>query len=533
MYSIMLVDDDPIVLVELKKMIEWKELDCELIAEAGSGKSAVELLREYRPDIVFTDISMPHMSGVELINYINELDEGIKVVALSAYEDFDYVRGSLKNGAKDYLLKHQMTKESINELIKTMIQDIGTEQREKAPSFKESREELLYTIVHEHLEPENEKVSLSRMKLSWMLKDMIAVVGGIDSYFVKGREVKTDELTMRILIDETIKYYRDYFMMPLNPGIFVIVFSAAEKSGQDVEEVILQIQSTLCRFCDLELSFTVSDPFTGIETIRKQIQIIKAALLENYFQGKEKFIIHGERVEEAVGILEEERLFQMNETLYLKEHNVKEYFEELFREIGNRHLSRGQVHVFYMEVVMFLRRKMNDLQLEECTVFDEVQPYETGTVFGTSEEIKKSLICSCVKMQKELKRKGYSFAKHSISEQAMKYVEENYSRKITLSEVAQKLVVSSAYLSRTFKKSMGINLVAYINKVKMKHAQEMILQGNMTLQEIACEIGIENYNYFYLLFKEVYGISPSDYIKSIGQEEKQRGQNTEKTGACN
>ena len=166
------MDDDPIVLVELKKMIDWDTLNCELIAEAGSGRAAVALLKECKPDIIFTDISMPQMSGVELINYINELDEGIKVVALSAYEDFDYVRGSLKSGAKDYLLKHQMTKESINELIKSMLQEIGEEKSQRAPSYVESRDELLYKIVHEHMEQENSEVMLRKMKLSWTGRDI-------------------------------------------------------------------------------------------------------------------------------------------------------------------------------------------------------------------------------------------------------------------------------------------------------------------------------------------------------------------------
>ncbi|QHQ61909.1 response regulator [Anaerocolumna sedimenticola] len=521
MYNIMLVDDDPIVLVELKKMIEWDVLGCELIAEAGSGKSAVELLKECKPDIIFTDISMPNMTGVELINYINEFDSNIKVVALSAYEDFNYVRGSLKNGAKDYLLKHQITKESINDLIKAMIQEIGEEKIEKLPSFtEESKGDLLYKIVYEYTDIENLDEILKNMKLSWLYEDMIVVIGGTDCYFGELHDIKTDELTMRMLIEETIKYYRDYFMMPLEPGIFVMAFSAREKSRKDIDEVIMQIQSTLFRFCGLELSFVVSDPFEGIKHIRKQIQIDKAVLLENYFQGGKKFIVHSEGIEEPAGVLDDENINQLNEILYLKEHNINEYFDYFFTDVIKRHLPRERIQVLYMEIIMFLKRKIINMHLDEKIIFNKEQPYEICISFSTCEDIKKYLINVCINMQKELKKSGFSFSKYSISEKAIKYIEINYKEKITLRKLADALLVSAAYLSRTFKKSTGVNLVTYINQIKMKHAREMILQGNLTLQEIADEIGIQNYNYFYILFKEVYGISPSDYIKSIDIERK-------------
>ena len=521
MYNIMVVDDDPIVLVELKKMIEWDELKCELIAEASNGKSAVKLLKECKPDIVFTDINMPNMSGVELINYINELDENIKVVALSAYEDFDYVRGSLKNGAKDYLLKHRITKESINELIKALILEIGEEKREKKSFYtKESREDILYKIVYEGTEIENLEELLNSLRLSWIKQDMIASIGGIDYHFDESNNIKTDELTMRILIDETIRYFRDYFMIPLEPGMFALVFSAKEKSRKDIDAVIKQIQSTLFRFCDLELSFVVSDPFVGIENIRKQTQINKAALLENYFRGEKSFIIHREGIEEPTGVLDDEKLLQLNEILYLKEHNINEYFENFFTKAIKSHLSREQIQVLYMEIILFIKKKISNMDLDEKAIFTKEQPYKICISFLTYEDIKKYLICICINMQNELKKKGFSFSKNSISEKAINYIENNYKEKITLREIADALLVSAAYLSRIFKKSTGMNLVTYINQVKLRHAKEMILQGNLTLQEIASEIGIQNYNYFYILFKEVYGISPSDYIKSIENEEK-------------
>ncbi|WP_276353754.1 response regulator [Cohnella caldifontis] len=518
MYNIMLVDDDPLVLVELKSMIEWDVLGCALLAEANSGRAAMEMLKECRPDIVFTDISMPNVSGVELINHIHETDGTIKVVALSAYEDFDYVRGSLKNGAKDYLLKHRISKESINELIKTLIREIREESVPKLPApAEESKEDLLYRIVNEYSEIENPAALLARLKLSWLLDELLLAVGGIDAHFGEGTGSRTDELTMRFMIDETIKYYRDYFMMPLEPGLFLLVFSAKERSRSDIEEVMRQIQATLSRLCGLDLSFAVSGPFRGIETIKTQRQINKTILLEHYFQGNANFIVHQEGLEQPDVILHEDKFVQLNEMLYLKEPSIQAYFDELFEDLAARHLSREWVQVLFMELIMFLKRKIKTMQLDESLVFGNEQPYEAWLSFRTYEDIKAYLAQVCAAIQQELKK---SFSKHSLSEKAMKYIEENYKEKVTLREIADALLVSPSYLSRAFKKSTGINVVAYINRVKMRHARELILQRKLSLQEIAYETGIQNYNYFYILFKETYGISPSDYIRSLDEAEK-------------
>ncbi len=521
MYNIMLVDDDPLVLVDLKKMIEWDALGCELIAEANNGKAAVELLKEYKADIVFTDIRMPSMTGVELINYIHEMDESIKVVALSAFEDFDYVRGSLKNGAKDYLLKHRITYDSINELIKSMIREIGNEKQDKLSySADESKDDLLYKIVDEYTDIENPEELLKKLKLSWLHGDMILAIGGMDCHFDESNAVLTDERTVRIIIDETIKYYRDYFIIPLEPGLFLLAFSAKEKSRKEIEEIMTQIQATLFRFCNLDVSFAVSDRFRGIENIKKQKQANKTILLEHYFQGNKKFTIHREGIEEPDKVLDDDNLMQLNEVLYLKEQDVKQYFEVFFANLTNRHLSRLWVQALYMEIVMFLKRKIKNLHLDEKDIFANEQPYEVSLSFSAYEEIKIYLVQVCLNLQKELRKKGYTFSKHSISEKAMKYIEENYKEKVTLREVADALLVSTSYLSRTFKKSTGLSLVTYVNQMKMHHAREMILQGRLSLQEIAFEIGIQNYNYFYILFKEQFGISPSDYKKSISREEE-------------
>ena len=104
-----------------------------------------------------------------------------------------------------------------------------------------------------------------------------------------------------------------------------------------------------------------------------------------------------------------------------------------------------------------------------------------------------------------------------IIQDAIACIEAGYQEKISLSVIAEKLSVSPSYLSRIFRKETGTTLVNYINLTRMERAKELMNQGRLSLNEVAGAVGIYNYNYFYMLFKEIYGIAPSDYTKKYGK----------------
>ncbi len=105
MINLLLVDDDALFRVQFRGMADWEQAGFRIAAEARNGREAIEEIERMKPDIILTDISMPVMDGIGLIEYVKRYHPEIPVVALSAYDDFDFVRASLKNGAQDYLLK--------------------------------------------------------------------------------------------------------------------------------------------------------------------------------------------------------------------------------------------------------------------------------------------------------------------------------------------------------------------------------------------------------------------------------------------
>ena len=105
MLRILLVDDEPLELQALRDHVDWKRLGIDQVDTAKNGRIAYEMVLDQEPDIVITDVHMPVMDGIMLARKIRDLNQRIKVVFLSGYDDFSYVQSALQMGAADYLLK--------------------------------------------------------------------------------------------------------------------------------------------------------------------------------------------------------------------------------------------------------------------------------------------------------------------------------------------------------------------------------------------------------------------------------------------
>ena len=105
MFKIILADDEPVIIRGLKKLIAWDKLDAQVIADACDGEELLGKVRKLQPDIIISDVAMPKMTGLDVIEEIRKNHWNVKVIFLSGYQEFDYVKTALSREAVDYLLK--------------------------------------------------------------------------------------------------------------------------------------------------------------------------------------------------------------------------------------------------------------------------------------------------------------------------------------------------------------------------------------------------------------------------------------------
>ena len=135
-----LVDDELTSRNMIKKYLE-KNKEYEVAADFQSGKAALEWLRKNSVDILLCDMQMPEMDGVELMRSVHIIDEFLPIIAISGFDDFNYVRGSLINGAANYLLKHELTQKNL-----LYVLDQVREKYRIVPEGKEIRYQRGYCI---------------------------------------------------------------------------------------------------------------------------------------------------------------------------------------------------------------------------------------------------------------------------------------------------------------------------------------------------------------------------------------------------
>lgn len=466
MYRVVLVDDDITMRLRLKNLIRWEALDCEIAGEASHGIEAASMLEECRPDIMITDIYMPGMNGVDLIRYAREHFPEMFILALSSYDDFDYVRSSLKYGAFDYVLKHQLTAAKLEAMIGEAVAYLGKNRTEEITEREPDETHLL----RELLAPGAAFPAGSRWAEQFRGWYFLLAVGRLADRSGGGQQngrledrsgggqqngrladrsgggqqngrsadqsgngrqngrsqtaaglggIEEKKLRyMEALITETLLFY-DWKILcePFGDDLVLLFRMEEEPAIRNVEDILSQVSRNVERFIGLRLAFSVCDPYRDIAETAQQYRRLQNREPESG-RGPERTDAAANRPEAA----------------WLPDRD--------------RERAGG--------------RKP-----------DESYPNE-------------------------------------IVNKAVRYIRENYRTTVSLQEVADALNINSAYLSRLFKKYTRRTIVTYINDRKMEKAHELIEQGSMPMKEIAAEVGFQNYNYFSQMFKKYYGKSPSE-----------------------
>lgn len=138
MYKVILVDDEPIIVEGLKKMIPWSKYQCEVVDTAGNAKEGIEKVSKWNPDILFTDIRMGSMDGLTMIAALKSEHPNMEIAILTGYRDFEYAQRAINLGVTRFLLKPSKMNKLI-EAVTFMKEELDTK-------YEKVEESDLYTI---------------------------------------------------------------------------------------------------------------------------------------------------------------------------------------------------------------------------------------------------------------------------------------------------------------------------------------------------------------------------------------------------
>ena len=158
MNTILIVEDEKMIRQGIRTMIQRSGIPVNNILECNNGESALEILKDQKVDVMFTDIRMPKMDGIELVKLAQELPHKPFIVAISGYDDFSYAVEMLKGGVREYILK-PVEREKIKEILEALEKEILQQQKEEEEMEHIGRQQLKYVMLSDVTKKEMQRVA--------------------------------------------------------------------------------------------------------------------------------------------------------------------------------------------------------------------------------------------------------------------------------------------------------------------------------------------------------------------------------------
>ncbi|WP_033164980.1 response regulator [Clostridium sp. KNHs205] len=278
MFTVQIVDDEPIVRMGLKKLIPWEELEFHTVYEAQNGEEALKQLKEHHIDLIITDIEMPIMNGMEYIKKVKELKGKQAIVILTAYAEFEYAKSAIEYGVAGYILKpiaENQIIETLNQVKKTLTVPVErkyTRELDKklieAVLLTDSKAyELLAAILEEEGQYELEDISGMNLRFSYILEEIVQAINkkyanlnkleplgvnltdGRQKYMSRTALTERFELEIKRLFDILDKYLLVYKDNVVRQASRYVVNHVDEKIGLTIISNYLNISKNY--FCSL------------------------------------------------------------------------------------------------------------------------------------------------------------------------------------------------------------------------------------------------------------------------------------------
>ncbi|MFC4598339.1 response regulator [Cohnella hongkongensis] len=542
MWKVVIIDDDPRVLQGMKNSIPWRELGAEWVGESTDGEQGLELIRRAQPHIVLTDIYMPVMNGIEMIERLrSERYEG-KIVILSGYSDFQHARQALRLNVDDYLSK-PVTLQTIRGVLGKVISRLEEDRLRMAEKKRLEDQLVLYEpfVMKEWIKSVLTGTTTPELAL---LKEADALRAKWEKqmHIVLGLQLfRSDRRPLTAAGDSEAEAVQ--LVQALNAAWFesrldcefvelhshhkaVIVHFDREVSA---EEAMRAVRETGERMIRSAADFPEYSVRIGAGSLRQDWQEIADSAEEAFFAiaadyslpsndsrmveypavasrptaaaGARKSIGHIKFCQQICEGLQRSQLEQVRTAIHAYR-----------AKLGDIALTPSDVMMLGTEIWAILAYSLHDVGIFLDELFPELDLKQQLISVTTSDQLMDWLAQKAEQICKS--QQGDENLKHKQAVDFMiRYIHEHYAENITIQSLSNELYISRYYLGQIFKKATGDSFNHYLTKVRIAKARAMILEGKLLIYEIAEKVGFKNVPYFSTLFKKHTGLNPTDLLK--------------------
>lgn len=534
MLKLLIVDDENLIRKGLIKVLARCNTDCQVIGEAANGLEALEFIRSNRPDVIVTDVKMPKMDGIELIKNIEINYPEIKKIVLSGFDEFNYVRDSMRRGAMDYLLK-PVDEVQLFAVLRKIEKDIATENEHKTKELNikvqlnESMPLLKEQFIRELVCEKKYSVAMinNRMEcynIHILPGTFYILVIHIDNYGMiyerhGAEEARLKSFIIKNIAEETVGNLVNYISCSINHEL-VIALSIPTENPNKLKEVVDLVFYNLNTYSGVRFTAGLG---TVVDSLDKLNESYKAAChaLKHRFYSEGSSLLTPETIKKKSPF----------STSYEQVAPAFQQFENKLKscvELANSEQVRTSISEFCNSLYHYRYEPRDTIKLlgdiymkmqmsypEFGRSVNEIQGYEYSYVkalelFDTLDEIKKytiELYGSVVRHIGEIRKRKDK----KLVEVVKDYVIKHYNEDITLNKIAEIVYMNPSYICDLFKNQTGEQFVVFLTRIRIDKAKALLKDVRIKTYEVGQMVGYEDPTYFSKVFKKVVGISPSEY----------------------
>lgn len=489
MKTLLIVEDEKLIRQGIKTMVQRSGVPVEVIIECNNGEMALEVLREQKVDVMFTDIRMPKMDGIELVKRMQECEHVPLTVAISGYDDFSYAVEMLRKGVREYILK-PVEREKITEVLKRLNDELENSKEKGMTNLQIGYQQMKHLMLDDHIS-EEEIINTEKQY------EALFFAG---EYRVCCRNARVGE---RSGTD-------NYILLE-------------DMEGNDIY-VVSEENVTYLLKNELESGYIgISNKYQGLrglrEAYKEALQMRRAAYLSNtnirYFEVVDSNIPpalaqEAERLASAETNLQ--RVQQIgNEQLPDALKSLKQLFEvcrkgrveaDVFRNCMVDFLE--QTEQTYKSIMPSFERRASTLKqvwVEEC-----LDAYEEKMLLFVNQ------------LHEKIIQQSDSGKNIQKMKKAIEYIQEHYADDLNMAVVSNHISMNYTLFSYSFKQYTGSNFVNYLKDIRMEEAKKLLAETDMKIIEISQSVGYDNEKHFMKIFKSTCGVSPTKYRKNMSHQ---------------
>lgn len=536
MWNLIIVDDENLIVEDIKASIDWNKLGISNVFTAFSMRRAKEIFERDKINIMLCDIEMPQGSGLELLSWVRENSPKTESIFLTCHADFSYAKEAVRLGSLDYILKpipYEELEKAITKAIDKVSKDSQLEEFSRFGEFWFKHQPLLIErfwldIINQNIPstPEDIKAAADYRNIPYTNQmKVLPILVGVQQWYRKMslQDEKTMEYGLKNIAEEVFAKgsQRGQFFQLRNGELLGILFLGNENDCyiDELKENCKKYIASCNHYLKCDLSCYIGEPVYAYElaAMVNQLTLIEKNNVAFY---NNVLLLNQQKITSSTINMIDMSAWEVMIKKGLKEKvisEVQKYLEDLAKTTG---LNANMLYQFLQAFVQMLYKVLDEKGMQVNQLLDDNQSLELQiqSIHSIIETIKwiQGILVKIDEYASEQRKSEI------VVKKVKDYIRLNLAQEMTREQISTYVYLNADYLDRIFKKETGVSVTKYMLEERLKVACELLSKTEISISEIAAEVGYTSLSTFSSMFKKMSGMNPAEYRKTSRKAEKNK-----------